>query len=189
MNLQQQQMAQELQQTFQADREQRSQTMQSLYRHFANSRLERQQDLLNLQTEMWRNVKAYRANLFNQVWGDIHAPTIAVPKTSKKSARSSPNLVEQAIVSPQAIASPPPSPAAQTQAVPQKQPPSSSQSRSAIMQKAVYDYIKQVKTARLKDIEETLNINRVQTVDILKSLMAKGLVTQNNRDYIVVETN
>jgi len=233
LDLQRQQMAEDLQEMFQTDRDGRSQTMQGLYNHFANLRLQRQQDLETLQTEMWRNVKEYRANLFNQVWGTL--PTAKVSSTPAKSpspvsqARdtvsssvgsplseaaaapipqnidSSDSSLEKGgggdisqtpspqTPSPQtpspAIAASPPSPPTQTQPEPQPSPaPPTPESSSAMMQKAVYDYIQEVKSARLKDIEENLNINRIQTVDILKALMAKGLITQNNRDYMLVET-
>lgn len=193
--LQRQEMADRLQETFQADREQRSQTMQTLYDRFANSRRSRQQNLVNSQQEMWRDVKAYRANLFNQVWGNIPGSTVTTPPSSA----SSPSLASPAPTQPARVlqsqgkaAAPappkrtPPPPSAAPQ---QPSPAQSIQSASAMMQKAVYDYIKQAKSARLKDIEESLKINRIQAVDILKVLMAKGLITQNNRNYIVVETN
>lgn len=205
LNLQRDQMAQELQEMFHSDRLSRSQTMQGLYDRLANLRLQRQQDIVTLQTEMWRHVKADRANLFDRVWGTL--PTANVPSSSAKLPNPpsvtapSPTAAPSSVVSANPGQTPPTStpPAPTTPlpvtpspapfAVPQQPPQATSQSSSAIMQKAVYEYIQQVKSARLKDIEENLNINRVQAVNILRILMAKGLVSQNSREYLVVETN
>ncbi len=49
----------------------------------------------------------------------------------------------------------------------------------------VYDYIQQSKVVRLADIETALALNRVQAVDTLNSLLAKGLIVQGDRTYTV----
>lgn len=199
LDFQQQQVAQELQETFRVDRQQRSQTMQGLYNHFANLRLQRQQEIVTLQEEMWRNVKEYRLNLFNQVWGYIPAPT--TPKTSPPSSPaigSAPvNPVASAVTPtaapPKAVtpapappAPAPPAPTPPAAVTPQASPTQTSQTPDAMMQQAVYDYLKQVKSARIKDIEAQFKITRIQTVDILRALITQGLVMQNNRDYMIV---
>lgn len=205
VDAQQQQVAIELQQSFLAARQQRSQTMQALYDYFASLRLQRQEEIAILQAEMWRNVKEYRMNLFHQVWGDL--PT----STQTKSAPTSPVTVSQSIPSPVAAPAAPKLktlPQTPVKATPQTTPtttsttapvvpappaappqpvaPPSQRAIANTMQQAVYAYLKQVKSARIKDIEEKLKINRIQAVDILKSLIEQGLITQNNREYIIV---
>lgn len=204
VDAQQQQVAIELQQSFLAARQQRSQTMQALYDYFASLRLQRREEIAILQAEMWRNVKEYRVNLFHQVWGDL--PTL----TQTKFASTSSVTISQSTPSRVAAPAAPKlktSPQTPVKVTPQTTPTTTITTPTTVpvvsvppavppqpvappsqntVQQAVYDYLKQVKSARIKDIEEKLKINRIQTVDILQSLIDQGLITQNNRDYIIV---
>ncbi len=49
----------------------------------------------------------------------------------------------------------------------------------------VYDYIQRCEVVRVADIEATLGLNRVQAVDILNSLLTKGLIVHGDRTYTV----
>ena len=58
------------------------------------------------------------------------------------------------------------------------------QQDSIAHEKNVYEHIQQVQGARLTAIESALNLSRFQTVDALRSLIKKGLVTQHDRIYL-----
>lgn len=47
----------------------------------------------------------------------------------------------------------------------------------------VYDYIRQREGVRLTDIEDELKLNRIQTVDALRSLLKQGRISQRDRTY------
>jgi hypothetical protein len=49
----------------------------------------------------------------------------------------------------------------------------------------IYSYLQRVQGARLGEIESALELNRIQTVDALRSLMEQGLVVQRDRLYWV----
>ncbi len=54
-------------------------------------------------------------------------------------------------------------------------------------EKAVYNHIHKTNGARLTEIETALEMNRIQAVDALRSLIKKGLITQRDRIYFVQE--
>lgn len=54
-------------------------------------------------------------------------------------------------------------------------------------EKAVYTFLHASQGARLTQIEAALNLNRFQTVDALRSLIKKGLITQRDRVYLLQE--
>jgi hypothetical protein len=54
-------------------------------------------------------------------------------------------------------------------------------------EKEVYNHIHTVNGARLTEIESSLDINRFQAVDALRSLIKKGLITQRDRVYLTQE--
>ncbi|MFE4105640.1 hypothetical protein [Almyronema epifaneia] len=77
-----------------------------------------------------------------------------------------------------------PAPAANSQpAVPQVTPAVTPQ----IIEKKVYQYLKTQHQARLGDIEAALKLNRLQTVDALRSLIQKQLIVQRDRIYQLPE--
>lgn len=61
------------------------------------------------------------------------------------------------------------------------------QSPTDVVEQRVYTHLQQTQGARLTDIETTLEINRFQAVDALRSLIKKGLVTQRDRMYLIQE--
>ncbi|PZV08481.1 MAG: hypothetical protein DCF22_20155 [Leptolyngbya sp.] len=52
-------------------------------------------------------------------------------------------------------------------------------------EKAVYNFLHDSQGARLTQIESSLQINRFQAVDALRSLIKKGLITQRDRVYLI----
>jgi hypothetical protein len=58
---------------------------------------------------------------------------------------------------------------------------------SLAYEKEVYNHIHTVNGARLTEIESSLEINRFQAVDALRSLIKKGLITQRDRVYLAQE--
>ncbi len=57
----------------------------------------------------------------------------------------------------------------------------------ATHEKAVYNFLHESQGARLTQIESSLQINRFQAVDTLRSLIKKGLITQRDRVYLIQE--
>ncbi len=76
-------------------------------------------------------------------------------------------------------------PPAPTPVVVEPPPASPPASNSVPYEQEVYNYIRQVQGARLGDTESALAINRIQTVDALRSLLKKGLIAQHDRVYVV----
>ncbi|MBM0740531.1 hypothetical protein JOY44_02675 [Phormidium sp. CLA17] len=58
---------------------------------------------------------------------------------------------------------------------------------AANSEKAVYNFLHKSQGARLTQIESSLQINRFQAVDALRSLIKKGLITQRDRIYLIQE--
>jgi hypothetical protein len=56
-----------------------------------------------------------------------------------------------------------------------------------LLQQKIYSHIKQIEGARLTEIQSAVGINRSQTVDSLRALIKKGLITQRDRVYLVQE--
>lgn len=120
------------------------------------SQRDRAQTLAML-TQDWaklrRDLQQYRQSLRSQVWGE-QAPTLS--------------SALDAVIPSVAIPVIPPS-------GPVIEPPS--------IEKQVYSYLHNVRGAKLSEIELALGINRVQTVDALKVLIQKGLISQRDRVY------
>lgn len=173
------QRSRQLQETFAEYRHERSQTMQTLSQSWEQLHITLQQYVTDLEMKVWGSAKPTDVQTFDR------KQKIQPPK--KPTAKV---VIER----PRPVATPK-SPA--TPAPPKTIPSSPSQpatvkttqAKSTVDETVVYDYIKQSTSARLKDIEEALNINRIETVDVLRSLMSKGLISQNNRIYTVVAEN
>lgn len=101
--------------------------------------------------------------------------TVVSSKTSKNpgrpSLKSSPRASASARISPSA------KPARAVAAV----------QDSVAFENDVYRFLNQSQGARLTQIESSLQINRFQAVDALRSLIKKGLITQRDRVYLVQE--
>ncbi|MBK4732550.1 hypothetical protein JJD41_22170 [Oxynema sp. CENA135] len=57
----------------------------------------------------------------------------------------------------------------------------------ASLESDVYGYIHQQRGARLADIESALGIERIQTVQVLRSLLVQGIIIQRDRIYYTQE--
>ncbi|QIZ69152.1 hypothetical protein [Oxynema aestuarii] len=57
----------------------------------------------------------------------------------------------------------------------------------ASLESDVYGYIHQQKGARLADIESALGMERIQTVQVLRSLLVQGIIIQRDRVYYTQE--
>lgn len=55
------------------------------------------------------------------------------------------------------------------------------------LEEAIYTHIYESQGARLAEIESALGLNRFQTVDTLRTLIRKGLITQRNSIYLIQE--
>ncbi len=148
----------------------------------------------------------FRSNLRQQVWGTAvplvarptqvvakpkmtKPPTLAVPKpvSSKPEKASLPtssrSLAAAIPTKPTGISTPVGgSPHGGTIAVAPAPTPT-----PLSYEKAVYNHIHKTSGARLTEIEAALEINRIQAVDALRSLIKKGLITQRDRIYLVQE--
>ena len=161
------QRSRQLQETFAGYRDERSQTMQAFSQSWEQLHMTLQQYVTDLQMEVWGSSRPTNVQTLNR------SQTIQPP--SKPTA----TVAMETPAPPKTIPSSPSQPATVKTA----------QEKSTVDETVVYEYIKQSTSARLKDIEEAFKINRIESVDILRSLMSKGLITQNNRFYTVVAEN
>ena len=180
----------QLQDTFAEYRYERSQTMQALSQSWEQLHMALQQYVTDLQMEVWGSSRPTDVQTLDRTQ-KIQPQKIQPPrKPTAKLAIERP-VPAASQKSPASVAP------LQTPAPPKTIPSSPSQratvkttqAKSTVDETVVYEYIKQSTSARLKDIEEALNINRIETVDVLRSLMSKGLISQNNRIYTVVAEN
>ncbi|MBD2097059.1 gas vesicle protein GvpC [Trichocoleus sp. FACHB-591] len=149
--------AQQMQQTLSQSRSDRQARVAALFQRFATFRTELQQYCTNLRTSVWG------ADLENQL-------------TQSQTSPPSPLLQERGATDGQRSNSEPTS-----APIPPAQP------TPVDIEKEVYNYIHQVQGARLAELETALTINRIQAVDVLRSLITKGLITQRDRVYYTQE--
>ncbi|MGE5655810.1 MAG: hypothetical protein ACM37W_04275 [Actinomycetota bacterium] len=186
--------AQQLQQAFQQNRTQRQMSMQALRDRFANFRTQLQEYRQNLQREVWGDSQPQPVNTLDVVpvlKAQTKAPVVTPAPISKGFA---PVTVPKAKTTVAIVpANRPVAPAiAVTEAPPKAEPPQPKPvipDAAALQEQKIYDYIRNSKGARLTEIESALAINRVQTVDALRSLLTKGLITQSGRVYAILEAN
>jgi hypothetical protein len=57
----------------------------------------------------------------------------------------------------------------------------------ASLETDVYGYIHQQKGARLAEIESALGMERIQTVQVLRSMLVQGIIIQRDRVYYTQE--
>jgi hypothetical protein len=74
-----------------------------------------------------------------------------------------------------------PAASATTATTPTAAEPEAALAVALVHEQQVYDYIQRCEVVRVADIEAALGINRVQAVDILNSLLTKGLIVQDDR--------
>jgi DNA-binding IclR family transcriptional regulator len=58
-------------------------------------------------------------------------------------------------------------------------------SNADTLRSKVQQYIQQAEGATLIEIEEVIGLSRVQTIDILRSLIKQGLLEQRDRQYFI----
>ncbi|GAB4302142.1 MAG: hypothetical protein Fur0025_42770 [Oscillatoriaceae cyanobacterium] len=146
------------------------------------SRSDRQATMRELQAQLEAlklNLRQYAQNLRQEVWGS--ALSVATPPVATAPAPTPAKTVAPPPPPPKTVAPPLPSP-------PTPIPPGEKGAGTMIPHEAqVYAYIKDTQGARLREIEDSLQLNRVQTVDALRSLMKKELIAQRDRLYVPVD--
>lgn len=189
-----QQQAQQSQSERQADMAALAAEMERLFSEFADFRL---------------YLRTFCADLRQSVWGTSTSQPSVSSKRYQPTARRQPakSVTTKPVAKPQpktAVSRPAPQPPAQAVEVPLPVPtvtapkptaaPVNAPSSTAAVDKAksstpnatensVYQYIAETPGARLSEIESNLRINRIQTVNALRSLVEKGMVAQRDRAY------
>ncbi|WP_138500609.1 gas vesicle protein GvpC [Nostoc sp. PA-18-2419] len=169
---------------------------------------ERQLEILQLKTDVWQRQQEYRqeraakaqalfqdlqnfrAILHNSVWGDYSngqavSPT---PAEKEKLATVSPTPIEKeklvATVSKLTISRSsikatgfPPAVNSMTKKAPAL--------NGDAVKSRVLQYIQQAQGATLIEIEQVIGLSRLQTIDILRSLIKQGVLEQRDRQYFV----
>jgi gas vesicle GvpC-like protein len=159
LELLRQERAQQLQTTLSHSRSDRQANLNALFQRFSQFRAELQQ---------------YCTHLRASVWG-------ADLDTDHQSCSINPNQPSPRLRHPSPVGE-----GMAERANPEPTPISSAQPAVEI-EKEVYNYLHQVQGARLAELETALAINRIQAVDVLRSLITKGLITQRDRVYYTQE--
>ncbi|MBW4489105.1 MAG: gas vesicle protein GvpC [Trichocoleus desertorum ATA4-8-CV12] len=154
--------AQQLQQTLSQSRSDRQANVVALFQRFATFRAELQQYCTNLRASVW-GVDLDVNHQSNSIYSNQTSPHLRHPSPvgTGMEERSNPE--------------------------PTSAPISAIQPAAVEIEKEVYNYLHQVQGARLVELETALAINRIQAVDVLRSLITKGLITQRDRVYYTQE--
>lgn len=115
-------------------------------------------------TQFRQQLHRYRADLTKLVWGDLPDPTLpstastppAVPEVPEVALRSTPE---------------------------ESRPDAGGESTASVDTEAVYNYIQFHPGIRLAELEQALEISRVQAVDALRFLIQTGAIAQRDRLY------
>ncbi len=147
------------------------------------SRSDRQATMQELQTQLDAlklHLRQYAQNLKQEVWGSALSPATPPVATAPAPAPA------KTVAPPPAPKAPPPPPKAPSPPTPL---PQGERGAGTMVphEEQVYAYIKDTQGARLREIEDSLQLNRVQTVDALRSLMKKELIAQRDRLYVPVD--
>lgn len=186
VNLLHQQMSQQLQQQLQDSRIQRQDSVQALFDDLGKFRTELRNHHQKLQQSVWGQetrvvqkrpvakapVRTTRPAGFSQKTAIPRKAPLQTKPAAKPQAK--PVLTNGS----KATVSRPVQPPVAVPAV-QVEPPSCEQK--------VYNYIQTHTGARLAEIEQSLGINRVQTVDAIRVLLQQGRITQRDRIYVVAK--
>lgn len=145
---------------------------QELHQSFRESRAKRTAEaqlMRDRHAHFQAQLQKYRQNLQFEMWGNIRTGEIATKLLSAPETLSSSvaQKLDAGLVEPVAIAQP---------------------NMTALQEQLVYNYIHQGKGARLTEIETATALNRLQTVDALRSLLQKGLLVQRDRIYLTLDT-
>ncbi|WP_445637996.1 Gas vesicle protein GvpC [Nostoc sp. DSM 114161] len=125
---------------------------------------------------LFQDLQNFRAILHKNVWGErTHEQVVSPPpvKTEKLVA-----TVPKWSISRSGIKATGFRPSVNTMT--RKVPTSNADTKSKVQQ-----YIQQAEGATLTEIEEVIGLTRVQTIDILRSLIKQGILEQRDRQYFI----
>ncbi|MDZ7965755.1 MAG: gas vesicle protein GvpC [Nostoc sp. DedSLP03] len=125
---------------------------------------------------LFQDLQNFRAILHKNVWGDdTHKQAVSPPppKTEKLVATVSKWSVSRSGIKATGFR-----PSVNTMT--RKVPTSNADTKSKVQQ-----YIQQAEGATLTEIEEVIGLTRVQTIDILRSLIKQGILEQRDRQYFI----
>jgi hypothetical protein len=111
--------------------------------------------------QLRENLKGFRADLYEQVWGEGTPETIA-PVPVARAATPAPQVSE-----------------------PQPSFTKSALGNDDTLEK-VYQFVADHPGSRLAEIEAGVGLNRIQIVDALQSLNEQSRITQQDRAYFIV---
>ena len=162
---------------------------------FQQEILERQLEILQIKTDvsqrqqeyrqqrsakaqaLFQNLQNFRAILHNSVWND-YSPEQPVPPTPAKEEKSVVTVPKWSI-SRSAIKATGFRTSVNT--IAKKAPVLNTDTAKSKVQQ----YIQQAEGATLIEIEEVIGLSRVQTIDILRSLIKQGVLEQRDRQYFI----
>ncbi|QLE49081.1 gas vesicle protein GvpC [Nostoc sp. C057] len=126
---------------------------------------------------LFQNLQNFRAILHNSVWDD-YSPEQPVSPTPVKEEKSVVTVPKWSI-SRSAIKANGFRPSANTMT--KKVPALNADTAKSKVQQ----YIQQAEGATLIEIEEVIGLSRVQTIDVLRSLIKQGVLEQRDRQYFI----
>ncbi|WP_392482741.1 gas vesicle protein GvpC [Nostoc sp. C110] len=162
---------------------------------FQQEILERQLEILQIKTDvsqrqqeyrqqrsakaqaLFQNLQNFRAILHNSVWDDCspEQPVSPIPAKEEKSVVTVPkwSISRSAIKATGFRTS--------VNTIAKKAPALNADTAKSKVQQ----YIQQAEGATLIEIEEVIGLSRVQTIDILRSLIKQGVLEQRDRQYFI----
>ncbi|MFN6462335.1 MAG: gas vesicle protein GvpC [Nostoc sp. DedVER02] len=162
---------------------------------FQQEIVERQLEILQIKTDVWQrqqeyrqqraakaqalfqNLRNFRATLHNSVWGDgSHEQAVSpAPAEKEKLVATVPKWsISRSSIKAAGFR---PSVTSMTKKVPVL--------NADTVKSKVQQYIQQAEGATLIEIEEVIGLSRVQTIDILRSLIKQGVLEQRDRQYFI----
>ncbi|MDX2244523.1 MAG: hypothetical protein NW224_27935 [Leptolyngbyaceae cyanobacterium bins.302] len=198
LELTRQHRAEQVQQDLQASRASREADVEALFANLATFRAELQQFRQTLREDVWGQSVPNEPVVTQSALTKVTAIPAAKPSVPKPAstrpiagkstpARSvSPGKTTPTKSSAKTAAKPTPAAKTVTAAkvsVPQTATPPMI-APEVPFEKEVYTFLYENQGARLTQIETSLNLNRFQAVDALRSLIKKGLITQRDRVYL-----
>lgn len=161
-------------------REERAQELHRMLSQNRQQRLADVQELFERLGEFRGRLQHCYLQLQEEIWGVSRQPQVIEPRPKPVTPAPAPAPVPPSQLKPKPTLPPKPTVIVE--------PPQPCVETLTPLEQNVYDCIQNSQGARLGEIETSLNINRVETVDVLRSLLKKGLVTQRDRAYFVKET-
>ena len=118
-------------------------------------------------TKFRQQLHRYRADLTKLVWGDLPDPTLPSTASTPPAVPEVPEVPEVALRS----------------TPEESRPDAGGESTASVDTEAVYNYIQFHPGIRLAELEQALEISRVQAVDALRFLIQTGAIAQRDRLY------